>query len=182
MKSKVSIISVILAFSFALTLVGCSEPGEKLVGGDATLIADESSAAFLDRISSQTKVNQNDALRGMLFLLDGDDKATTFSDRIEALASRGIVDAKWNMDASRPITKGKLAYMVYQAGKVPGGVILTLAGPSERYCLRELQFQRIMSQGSVYSSVTGMEYVAVLMRADTYIQTGQVDIITTGGQ
>ena len=64
--------------------------------------------------------------------------------------------------------------MVYQACGLKGGLTLTLTGPSQRYCLKELQYLGLMSEGQVYNGVTGMEYVAILSRADELRQTGQV--------
>jgi len=151
---------------------GCG--GGMVSNGQATLVADEDSAAFLDRISSQTSVSENDAMRGLVILLDGEDSHQTFGQRVEALRSRQVVSADWNVDASGPLTRGRLAYMIYQATKMPGGVILALTGPSQRYCLRELQYRKVMGEGSVFTPVSGLEFVGVLNSADTYIRTGQV--------
>ena len=151
---------------------GC---GSGLVANEeAALVANENSAAFLDRISSQVSVSENDAMRGLVILLDGDDGFQTFGQRAVALRGRQIIGADWNVDASASITRGRLAYMIYQATKIPGGVILTLTGPSERYCLRELQYRGLMGEGSVFTPVTGMEFVGVLGSADTYMRTGEV--------
>ena len=165
------VIAVLLAIS---AMAGCGGTGGQIADADAALQADEDSAAFLDRISSEPNVSENDAMRGVLLLLEGKDQAGTFRQRAEDLRGRSIVDASWDFDAARPIIKGKLAYMVYQAAKIPGGMMLRLTGPSQRYCLRELQYREVMAEGSTFSNVTGMEFVAVLGRADVYIRTGKV--------
>jgi len=136
--------------------------------------ANEDSASFLDRVSSQDVVGMDDAMRGVLLLLDGEDNAKGFAERVQILTNRGIVDPKWHCSASLPIRRGKLAYMIYQACKMKGGVILLLTGPSQRYCLRELQYRGVMTEGAPYAKIGGMEYVAVLGRADVFIRTGEV--------
>ena len=146
----------------------------RVIGPKARLTTGEDSAAFLDRMSSQENVSENDAMRGILLLLDGKDKAQTFQERVTVLRERKIVDASWDFSASRPITRGKYAYMIYQASKMPGGIMLMVTGPSQRYCLRELQYHSVMVQGAVYMAIGGLEYVSVLSRADTYIRTGKV--------
>jgi len=176
---------VVLPAGLALlaVLAGCSTE-TRIQGADAALAPDDGSPGFLDRVASQATVPENDALRGVLMLLDGDDKAKTFQQRIDALAAKGVTPADWTYDASRPVTKGRLAYMICRACEVGGGVMMHLTGPSQRYCLRELQYLRMMSPGSVFAEITGSEYVAVLSRADTYRRTGQVpDImkVTRGG-
>ncbi len=155
-----------------VVLGGCNQPGAvKLVGGDVVLPADEKSDAFLDRVSD-VDVTENDAMRGILLMLDGKDTAKDFAQRVDILTKRGIVNSAWNHDAKRPVTRWKLAYMVYQACKVKGGVTLMLTGPSCRYCLRELQYRKIMPPGFGGTTIKGMEYVAVLSRGDIYRRTG----------
>ena len=85
-----------------------------------------------------------------------------------------IASPCWDFDPEAPTTKGRVAYMIYQACDMSGGLTLTLAGPSRRYCLRELQYRGMMVEGASYNKVTGMEYVAILSRADELIQTGEV--------
>jgi len=162
-----------VALAAALCAAGCATPG-RVANGDAALPAGENSAAFLDRLSAQADVNENDAFRGVLIVLDGQDPAGTFAERVEALRGKGALAEDWDFDAARPITKGKLAYVLYRGCGFGGGVVLTLVGPSPRYCLREFQYNGMMSPGSALSPVTGMELVAVLSRADVYRRTGQV--------
>ena len=152
---------------------GCAGTGT-VEAPKAELVAGEGSPGFLDRMTSQTEVSENDAMRGIVMLLDGSDTAKTFADRVSALRQRGVVANRWDCKAARPIARGRLAYMLYQACEVPGGVVLTLIGPSCRYCLRELQYRGIMDSGSMFGSVTGLQYVTDLTRADVYMETGKV--------
>jgi len=170
----------------AILLAGLAGCSSGISGADATLAADEGSPGFLDRVSTQDTVCENDAYRGMLLLVDGEDKAKTFQDRVGALVAKGILPKDWDHDANRTITKGRLAYMVCQACKIRGGVVMSLTGPSQRYCLRELQYMKMIAAGTPLASVPGLEYVAVISRADVYGRTGKVpDIMevssSTGG-
>jgi len=119
-------------------------------------------------------VSENDALRGVLMLMKETDAKSTFQQRVETLREKEIIAQHWNMDADRPLSRGKLAYMVYQATDFPGGIILTVAGPSQRYCLRELQYRQMMVSGALFMPVSGMEFISVLRRADVYNDTGKV--------
>ena len=157
----------------AAGLTGCGTRAG-ITGGNTAGPANENSAEYLDRLSSETEVTENDALVGMLLLLDGKDDAGTFAGRITSLEQRRIVDDSWSHDSGRALTRGRLAYMICQACEIDGGVILRLFGPSQRYCLRELQYMKMMGDGMGWGEVSGMELVAVLSRADTYIRTGKV--------
>ncbi len=174
-----NLIAAVLLGILGWTILGCQEQTLKIASDENAdsqkLPAGEESDGFLDRISSQENVTENDAMRGVLMLLNGEDTAQSFAERTRLLAEKNIVSKNWTFVADRPITKGKLAYIIYQACDMGGGVILAVTGPSQRYCMRELQFQEMMSEsGSYYSKISGMEFVAVLGRADVYRRTGRV--------
>jgi len=178
MRSTLRYLWVFSAVAVVFAAGGCNVTKMMTVTAVATKMpADEDSAAFLDRISSQANVSENDAMRGFLLLLDGRDSAKSFDERVESLRARKIVDARWSFDATRAITRGKLAYMAFQACKMSGGIMIMLAGPTQRYCLREMQYRRMMTAGSMCTPVTGMEFVGVLSRADAFIRRGK----TPGG-
>lgn len=158
----------------AVTLAAC-QPGNnspQVRGGDVNL-SKVDSAAYLDSISSLSTVSEADAFEGVLLVLASPQKAT-FAQAVTTLQERKIVPANWDFQADRPITKGKVAYMTYQACRIKGGLTLQLAGPSQRYCLKELQYRGLMSPGVMYNTVTGMEYLAILGRIDEFRQTGKV--------
>ncbi len=170
------ILMIVVVPAAAASLAGgCSQQGgPNILNPDAVLPPEKSSAAFLDRASSLVAVSQNDAMRGILFLLEGEDNADNFAQRVKTLHFKSVIPAGWKYDASKPLNRGQLAYMIYQACGINGGVILQLTGPSRRYCLRELKYRRIMAEGLANTEVTGMEFVAVLKRADAYIEYGHV--------
>jgi hypothetical protein len=173
------IIALAAVASLGAAAGGCSGP-PRITMGEAVLPEDEGSPGFLDRVASLEVVSENDAMRGMLLLMDGQDPATEFSQRVGMLIEREVVPSIWDFQANRPLTKGRLAYMVHQACDAPEGLILAVAGPSERYCLRELQYRGMMSQGFVTTQVSGMEFVAVLTRADSYRRTGALPEVISG--
>ena len=176
-SGRIGLCMALVVCVLAWTFTGCEQETLQVTSDQNAqpLPAGEESDAFLDRIASQSYVSENDTMRGLLMLINSQDNAQSFAERTRLLAEQNIVSRNWTFQADRPITKGKLAYMIYQACDMGGGVILTVTGPSQRYCMRELQFQEVMSQtGSFYSKISGMEFVAVLGRADVYKRTGKV--------
>ena len=166
-----------IAYAVAATImmarvIGCAPAEVAIDGASATLPADDGSAEYLDRVSLVQQVLQNEAMRGILMLLEIDDADSTFQQRVDILRDRGLVVPSWRFQADRPITRGQAAYMIYQACDIRGGVILRITGPSQRYCLRELQYISMFSQGAVFTAISGGEYIAALGRADSYLQEG----------
>lgn len=164
---------VAMAAAVVGVTVGCAGPAAEFKA-PTSMPAEEDSAAFLDRVSSQQVVSESDAFRGILLMMERKDTAKTFKQRLQALRAKNVVAESWVCDAGRSITRGKLAYMICQACGIKGGIILRLAGPSQRYCLRELQYMDMMGEGTIFTPVSGMEFIAVLTRGDTYFHTGKV--------
>jgi hypothetical protein len=153
-----------------LALGGC---GTGVINDGQAQLPTESDAAFLDRVASAQTVTQHDATRGLILLTEGQDTFDTFAGRVEHLRQAGIIAPDWDMTADKPLTRGRLAYMTYVATEMDGGVILSLSGPSQRYCLRELQYRGVIGEGSLMTNVSGLEFIGVLGQADVYRRTGQ---------
>ena len=161
---------LIAGFAAVVALSGCASSQLTVAGENVTLPEGENSAAFLDRMSSQDTVTENDAMRGVL-MLDGGDKTGTFKQRVDLLIEKKLLHPKGNYDASRELSRGQLARMICRVCGLSGGIIMRLTGPSERYCLRELQYRQMMTQGSASAKVSGMEFASVLTRAEIYKRT-----------
>jgi len=152
-------------------LSGCAPSQLTVSGENSALPSGENSAAFLDRISSADTVTQNDAMRGILMLDGGDDKTETFKQRVDALIAKRIIPATGSYDADATLSRGQLARMICTTCGLQGGIIMSVTGPSERYCLRELQYRQMMIQGSASTKISGMEFASVLTRAEIFKRT-----------
>ncbi len=157
-----------------IVLTSCQVATEtpKVTGGDVRLSGADS-AAYLDGISSNPTVTEAEAMKGILLVLD-EKRKMNFAEAVAALQERKIVASNWDFQADKAITRGRIAYMAYQAFGLKGGLTLWLTGPSQRYCLKELQFRGFMGAGISYNTITGMEYVSILGRIDEFRQTGKV--------
>lgn len=166
--------TALLVFAAVLAINGCSTyQADAPVMQAGQVPANEDSADFLDRASQLEIVDVDNALHGFFLLTDGEDTCSNFQSRLAKGIREGLVPSGWDPSGSQPLTKGELAYMAYKAcGVKEKGVVLSLFGPSRRYCLRELQYRGMMAQGGTSMRVTGMELVAVITRADTYKRTG----------
>lgn len=169
-----------LMISAVLFLTGCcsfdlfSGHNKILTLKNSKITPNEDGGAFLDRASDMEVVDIDSALHGMCIVVDGEDKNADFKSRMDQLQGSGIVAKSWKISPAQSLTKGRLAYMVYQVcGIKEKGVMIGLFGPTQRYCLRELQYNGMMAPGNESMLVTGMELVAVLTRADIYKRTGK---------
>ena len=72
------------------------------------------------------------------------------------------------LNPNLPLRKGLTAYILCRALGIKGGVWLRLFGMSERYALRELVFEEIMSPGNINDVMSGKEFVITLTKAAEY--------------
>jgi len=122
------------------------------------------SAELAYRLSQTTWCSNNEACSMVLFLVDGKDDCQTFDQRLVALDVKGLVDASWDLAADQTVAKGTLAYMLYHALDMNGGLMMHLL-PSRRYAYREVVNLGLMTMGSEYEPLTGPEVVGIMGRA-----------------
>lgn len=127
-----------------------------------------------DYLAKQPLVTVDDGYRAMLILADGQCAAKTAEDRQAAVEQRGISRPAWRLRPEEHLDKGTTAYMVCIALKISGGVDRILFGSwgagDRRYALRELIYRDMMANSPTYRFITGAELVALLGKADEYMQ------------
>ena len=122
---------------------------------------------------SQKKWCSNDEACSMvLHLVGGGDECASFAERLEKLKGQDVVVDGWKLEADEPVTKGTLAYMLCQALKIDGGLLMHIV-PGRRYAYREMVYREIMSKGSEYEPLTGPEAVGIVGRAARMQDSGE---------
>jgi len=76
--------------------------------------------------------------------------------------------AKESFDPMKPLRRGLTAYTLRKVLDVKGGIFLRLFSESERYALKELAYEGIMSSGNVNEIISGDELAAAITRAINY--------------
>ncbi len=112
-----------------------------------------------------------DAGKIFVLLMGVENLYIDLNSQIIFLIEKKLLPGKLESDFSpmEPLRKGLFAYMLYRALDVKGGITLSLFGVSERYALKELVYQGILSSGNVNDILTGDELVTTTMRAADFI-------------
>jgi len=133
-----------------------------------------SDMAFLARLPNRPLVAVDEAARAVLIVADGECDAQTADARQEAVIARGIVRPAWKLAPDDALDRGTLAYMIARVCVIDGGINCRTFGEAgigdRRYALREMVYQKLMTDGPVYGLVTGGEMTAVLTKADAYME------------
>jgi len=122
-----------------------------------------------------------DGYRVALAVLDNENYTDVpFQTAREKLLAAGIIPERWAAQEDATLTRGKMAFILVKALGIKGGITMRLFGVSERYALKECNFEELMAAGMTWRSVSGRELVAILARADEYkadqAKKGRVDV------
>jgi hypothetical protein len=68
-------------------------------------------------------------------------------------------------DPMKPLRRGLTAYVLRKVLNVKGGIFLNIFKESERYALKELTYDGIMSSGNIHEILSGDELASTMTRA-----------------
>ena len=111
-----------------------------------------------------------DACKALVILMGVENQFIDLGSQIAFLRKKNILPKTFEteFDPTKPLRKGLTAYMFYKALDIRGGLILSLFGISERYSIKELVYQGMMSSGNVKDIVNGEELISILTQAGNY--------------
>lgn len=111
-----------------------------------------------------------DAAKAIVILMGVDEEYIDLSSQVGYLRNSRFLPRRFQrtFDPMQPLRKGVLAYLLYRALEIRGGVALHLFGPTQRYALKELVFRGIMSPGHTNDLVSGQELVQAMSQAADY--------------
>ncbi|MFO0973998.1 MAG: hypothetical protein U1A27_11250 [Phycisphaerae bacterium] len=166
---------VLIACAAGMALSGCAVRRTVEVQGNPDQMSDVEFQAY---VAEAPLVTVAEAYRAMLILADGQDTCKTFEERKARLESRGIARAAWRLEPDQVLDRGSLAYMVMRICTIKGGVNSITLGAlglgDRRYALRELVYRDMLADGVDYEVIRGGELVAVMGKADRYMQQEHV--------
>ena len=112
-----------------------------------------------------------DACKALVVLMGVEDQYIDLDSQVIFLKEKNLLPKKFEtgFDPMEPLQKGLTAYMFCKALGIKGGICLSLFGMSERYALKELVYQGIMSSGNVSDIVSGEELVSIVMQSANYM-------------
>lgn len=122
---------------------------------------------FWHTLAQITITKNDDAFHGLLLFLDGK-SAPTYEDRVALLKQKQLLKEDFDEPAYEPVRRGTLAIAMVKALQIKGGITLTLLGPTERYAVRELEFQNLLPPSSPHQTLSGAEFVGVIGRMEDH--------------
>ena len=117
-----------------------------------------------ESLESAAVVTNNDMLHGFIVFANGEDRWTTYAQRVVDARARGWVPDDWREPANESATVGRMASIAARIVDVRGGLSFMLLGPTPRYALRELIYQDVLPARTENQSLSGLEFTDFLNR------------------
>ena len=73
-------------------------------------------------------------------------------------------------DPMKPLRRGLTAYVLRKVLNVKGGIFARLFAESERYALKEMTYEGVMSSGNIHEIISGDELASTMTRAVNYLE------------
>jgi hypothetical protein len=172
----------IACFSFCiLSALGCQpayvdKPVTAISGGNDP----DQQIDFWHRLAESPITSYDDAFHAILMFTDGDDPATDYPGRVQAMKNKGLLAAGFNRPWNESVDRGTVSVALAKALKIRGGLVMSIFGASGRYATKELEFLEVYPISTPNQTFSGSEFIAVMSRAEEYQKATQSGTQTGG--
>lgn len=149
---------------------------DTLGGSDVTSELD-----FWDALAEQSAVTNRDALHALLLTFEalpttnanheekgegdaGETQPGAFDAELATARQRGWIGESDALVANQTAPVGWIARAICIEAGIEGGLNMHLFGPTPRYALRELKYERLMNTKSENQALSGLELIATIGR------------------
>lgn len=161
----------------ALVISGCATAKvSRTVVADLGADDQDTQIDFWHTLATKPVACNDDAFHAIILDLDETDPNADFSARVSALKARGLLLNSFTGGPNDAVSRGVVAVALCQAAGIKGGLIMHLTGPSERYCLREMQYMNLLPPSSPNQTFSGLELVGVIGRFEDYERGNPSDL------
>ena len=123
---------------------------------------------FWHEVADRPICSNNEALHGLILLDEGKDISKNYKQRLLLLKAKGYLPDSFDAPPNQAVQRGTVAQILCHILKVKGGLTMRLIGPHPRYATRELIFLEIFPPCTPNQSMSGIEYVEAISRAESY--------------
>ncbi len=123
---------------------------------------------FWHQLHDLPLTSNDEAMHGLLLLVDGQDPSADYAARVQTLRERGLLAGDFQGQADEAVRRGTVAVVLVKALDIEGGVMMRLLGPVDRYAVRELNYLNIFPPSSPHQTFSGAQFVAVVGRVEDY--------------
>lgn len=165
-KSVAKSLLIAMVFSFILTSLAAPRFGAQARAEAVNAKVTGSSVVFT--LMEQKRATVNDLINVLLVFNNIDTEKMSDDKKVTTLRDMKIINGRTKINMSLPLTKGFAALLFHAALKLEGGAVIRLTGRSQRNCLQDMVFYKIMPESSAKDKMSGPDLVSLLQRAKEY--------------
>jgi hypothetical protein len=119
-------------------------------------------------LMEQKRATVKDLINVLLIFNNKNIEKMSDDEKITKLRDMKVINGRTKINMSLPLTKGFAALLFHAALEIKGGAVIRLTGRSQRNCLQDLIFYKIMPDSSAKDKMSGPDLVSLLQRAKEY--------------
>lgn len=158
--TKNLLIAMVFSFILAPSAAFCLE------GPAHAAKATGSSAVFT--LMEQKRATVNDLINVVLIFKNKNIEKMSDDEKISMLRDMKVINGRTKINMQLPLTKGFAALLFHAALEMKGGLMIRSGGRSQRNCLQDMIFYKIMPDSSAKDKMSGPDLVSLLQRAKEY--------------
>ncbi|MDG1837218.1 MAG: hypothetical protein P8I91_00260 [Phycisphaerales bacterium] len=128
--------------------------------------ADADSLDFWDTLEAQPVTTNDDALHGLLLLVQQNPPTETWESRLTAAQTKGWIGEKTTLEPNESAQMGMIAVCLCHILDVQGGLSMRMFGRIPRYSTRELVHIGLIPGITEHEALSGAEFIALLGAAE----------------
>jgi len=125
---------------------------------------------FWHTLTDRQVTSNDEAMHGLLLLLDDEYEAEDYAARVELMKQKGYLPADFDEPANQAVTRGTVAVALANGMDIDGGVMLRLLPHSPRYATRELVYMRLYPASTPNQTFSGSSFLGVIGKAEDYMR------------
>ena len=155
---------LLVSIGLLISLVGCGLTERTTVEKSAVVQwpTSDDSLDFWDTLESQSVTTNDDALHGLLLLVQESPPPADWNQRLEAAQRRGWLKTDIKLQAEESARVGMIAVCICHILDVQGGLSMRLMGKIPRYSTRELVHMGLLPGITENEALTGSEFLALI--------------------
>jgi hypothetical protein len=151
-----------------LLLTGC----QRTIVSDALPMGGDSEMAYWHGLPDRPVVSNDEALHGLILLVNGEDPSESYEQRVEWLKERKLLSSGFKKPAPEAVECGTVAQVVARHLDIKGGLSMRLLGAHPRYAVRELVYLQIMRPATPQQALRGIDFMGIISKAEAYKEEG----------
>jgi hypothetical protein len=155
---------LLAAIGTVMALVGCGLTERTTVEQSAVVQwpTDNDSLDYWDTLESQAVTTNDDALHGLLLLVQESPPPADWNERLAAAQRRGWLRTGTSLQPTESAQIGMIAVCICHILDVQGGLSMRIAGKIPRYSTRELVHMGLLPGITENEALTGSEFLALI--------------------